>query len=241
MDPGTNGIRRFGQKTADPVICAGQSCWVSAGPDHPSTAMPRGKALGPGNTLGRRAAACNQSLTCIFRDVDLGANPQASAADRSPRHASRQARAAHGHGVRSLRFDGRNPALLRRTFKSAHLAGLDRSRASPARRTRNAEGGHRTRALSCACRSLDGPRCSNRVRGSGTLSAGRRTGSAVSLTTRRNSRRAARLMLANGRSFTARDSGARKMSQASSIPEAEFDMSSLSSPISLETPSRPTS
>ncbi len=77
MEPGTNGIRRFGKKTADPVICAGQSCWAGAGPDHPSTAMPRGKALGPGNTLGRRAGACNQSLTCIFRDVDLGANPQA--------------------------------------------------------------------------------------------------------------------------------------------------------------------
>lgn len=77
MDPGTNGIRRFGKKTADPVICAGASCWASSGPDHPSAAMPRGKALGPGNTLGRRAGACNESLTCIFRDVDLGSNPQA--------------------------------------------------------------------------------------------------------------------------------------------------------------------
>jgi colicin import membrane protein len=35
--------------------------------------MHRGKALGPGNTLGRRAAACNQHLACVFRDVDLKA------------------------------------------------------------------------------------------------------------------------------------------------------------------------
>jgi colicin import membrane protein len=77
MEPGTNGIRRYGKKTADPVICAGPTCWAGAGPDHPATEMPRGKALGPGNTLGRRAAACNQKLACVFRDVDLGSNPQA--------------------------------------------------------------------------------------------------------------------------------------------------------------------
>jgi colicin import membrane protein len=39
--------------------------------------MTRGRAIGPGNTLGHRAGACNQKLACIFRDVDLGLGPQA--------------------------------------------------------------------------------------------------------------------------------------------------------------------
>jgi hypothetical protein len=71
MESGTNGIRRYGKKTADPVICSGATCWVSMGNDHSATAMHRGTALGPGNTLGRRAAACNQHLACVFRDIDL--------------------------------------------------------------------------------------------------------------------------------------------------------------------------
>jgi len=73
MDSGTNGIRRYGKKTADPVLCSGPTCWVSAGTDRTSTAMARGQALGPGNTLGRRAAACNHHLACAFRDIDLKA------------------------------------------------------------------------------------------------------------------------------------------------------------------------
>ncbi|HYD15197.1 MAG TPA: hypothetical protein VEA77_02245 [Hyphomicrobium sp.] len=71
MDSGSNGIRRYGKKTADPVLCSGQRCWVSAGTDRIATAMSRAQALGPANTLGRRAAACNQHLVCVFRDVDL--------------------------------------------------------------------------------------------------------------------------------------------------------------------------
>ncbi|MDP1909303.1 MAG: hypothetical protein Q8K85_13465, partial [Hyphomicrobium sp.] len=73
MEPGANGIRRFGQKTADPVICAGPTCWISAGTNRNADAMPRGRALGPGNTLGKRAAACNQHLACAFRDLDVKA------------------------------------------------------------------------------------------------------------------------------------------------------------------------
>lgn len=71
MDSGTNGIRRFGKKTADPVICSGPTCWVSSGTSRGSLTLARGQALGPANTLGRRAAACNQHLACVFRDVDL--------------------------------------------------------------------------------------------------------------------------------------------------------------------------
>ena len=73
LDVKMTGIRRFGPKTADPVVCNGARCWVSAGPERDAVLMARGKALGPGNTLGRRAAACNHKLACAFRSVELGA------------------------------------------------------------------------------------------------------------------------------------------------------------------------
>ncbi len=73
MTSGTNGIRRFGKKTADPVLCAGPTCWISGGSDVTAKSVSRGLALGPGNTLGRRAAACNQHLACAFRDVEVAA------------------------------------------------------------------------------------------------------------------------------------------------------------------------
>ncbi len=71
MEPGSNGIRRYGKKTADPVVCSTNTCWVGAGIDRNATVMRRGQALGSGNTLGRRAAACNQHLACAFRGIDL--------------------------------------------------------------------------------------------------------------------------------------------------------------------------
>jgi colicin import membrane protein len=70
MDPGTKGIRRF-NKTADPVLCHDDVCFVSTGPAAPARALKRRKALGAGNTLGRRAGACRHSLTCVFRGVAL--------------------------------------------------------------------------------------------------------------------------------------------------------------------------
>jgi colicin import membrane protein len=75
MQPGTNGIRRYGKKTADPVLCSRSTCWIGAGIDRSATVASRGQALGPGNTLGRRAAACNQHLECAFRDIDLKTLP----------------------------------------------------------------------------------------------------------------------------------------------------------------------
>jgi colicin import membrane protein len=72
MEPGHRGIRRFA-KTADPVLCMGDQCYVSRGAGTDAVAMPRFVALGPGNTLGPRAGACNQSLGCVFRNVDLHA------------------------------------------------------------------------------------------------------------------------------------------------------------------------
>jgi hypothetical protein len=73
IEPGKKGIRRYGPKTADPILCIGRSCWISGGADAASVKMTRRRAFGPGNTLGRRAAACNRSLTCIFRNIDLAA------------------------------------------------------------------------------------------------------------------------------------------------------------------------
>ena len=72
MKPGKTGIRRFGEKTADPVLCSTSSCWVSGGSAAPARTMQRGQALGPGNTLGKRAASCNHKLACVFRGLDLG-------------------------------------------------------------------------------------------------------------------------------------------------------------------------
>lgn len=72
LEPGKTGIRRFGAKTADPVLCSERSCWISGGAEKAAHLVRRGEALGPGNTLGRRAAACNHQLTCVYRGVDLG-------------------------------------------------------------------------------------------------------------------------------------------------------------------------
>jgi hypothetical protein len=70
MAPGTYGIRR-GASIADPVLCTNDGCYVSIGADSAAIFMPRRKALGVGNTLGGRAGACRQSLSCVFRDVAL--------------------------------------------------------------------------------------------------------------------------------------------------------------------------
>ena len=107
LEPGTNGIRRYGKKTADPVLCVGGTCWISAGPGKGAVGMTRGKALGPGNTLGRRAAACNQSLACIYRDLDLKAEraPLQPVDLRIMRHDRREELSVHADS--SCDFDGR--------------------------------------------------------------------------------------------------------------------------------------
>ncbi len=72
MEPGDRGIRRF-NKTGDPIICLDRSCYVSQGAAQPAYEIPRGRAFGPGVALGSRAGSCSRSLTCVFRNVDLGA------------------------------------------------------------------------------------------------------------------------------------------------------------------------
>lgn len=71
MKPGTRGIRRW-NKTADPMLCVEDSCYISTGADVAATRVSRRKGFGPGIAMGTRAGACNHQLTCVFRDVDFG-------------------------------------------------------------------------------------------------------------------------------------------------------------------------
>ncbi len=74
LEPGNYGIRR-NNRTADPLLCAEQGCYVSAGAGLSAELLRKRRALGVGRTLGERAGACRNSLGCVFRDVDLGAYP----------------------------------------------------------------------------------------------------------------------------------------------------------------------
>ncbi len=75
IDHGKKGIRRF-DATGDPILCVDDDCFVGAGADRAAKRLPRRSALGVGNTFGKRAGACSHSLTCVLRDVDLGAYPR---------------------------------------------------------------------------------------------------------------------------------------------------------------------
>lgn len=70
MAPGTKGIRRF-DKTADPILCVLDGCYLSEGANSSATFLPLRRALGAGNTYGRRAAECSGHLGCVFRGIDL--------------------------------------------------------------------------------------------------------------------------------------------------------------------------
>lgn len=70
MNPGFTGIRLF-NNTADPILCMPDVCWISRGPDEDARMVPRRKALGPLNTLGNRAGACNDRTGCVFRNVEI--------------------------------------------------------------------------------------------------------------------------------------------------------------------------
>jgi colicin import membrane protein len=76
LEPGSYGIRRRGPRTADPILCVPPNgCYVSHGPDHPAAFLPGRKAMGFGNTMGKRAGACRHTLGCVFRDVELSSLP----------------------------------------------------------------------------------------------------------------------------------------------------------------------
>ena len=70
LEPGSRGIRRW-NKTADPMLCVGATCYVSTGAASPATALTRAKAFGPGVALGGRAGACRNALGCVFRGIPL--------------------------------------------------------------------------------------------------------------------------------------------------------------------------
>lgn len=71
MQPRNRHVARF-ENNADPIICFGDRCFISKGPDRPADQMLRRKAFGTINTLGRRAGACRRKPGCVFRNVDLG-------------------------------------------------------------------------------------------------------------------------------------------------------------------------
>ncbi len=70
MEPGRRGIRRL-RKSADPVVCLGDRCYISKGSSTTARQMPRRFALGPGNTFGGRAGACRNQLRCVYRGVEV--------------------------------------------------------------------------------------------------------------------------------------------------------------------------
>ncbi len=70
MTPGNKGIRRF-EKTADPILCARDGCYISSGAETASRFVSLSRSLGPTNTFGARAGACNHNTGCVFRGVDV--------------------------------------------------------------------------------------------------------------------------------------------------------------------------
>lgn len=70
MDAGSRGIRRW-NKTADPMLCVDETCYISRGAATPAKRISRSKAFGPGVALGERAGDCRNQLVCAFRGVVL--------------------------------------------------------------------------------------------------------------------------------------------------------------------------
>ncbi|MGI9378054.1 MAG: hypothetical protein ACR2OW_00285 [Methyloligellaceae bacterium] len=64
---GVNGARWDLGKGADLVLCISAGCYVSAGSNEPANFLKGKRAL----VRGPRAGNCNNSVHCIFRNVDL--------------------------------------------------------------------------------------------------------------------------------------------------------------------------
>ena len=93
MTPGRRGIRRW-NKSADPMLCVEENCYISRGEDKSADRISRSKGFGPGIALGKRAGACSNQLACVFRDIDLvGARAWMQPVDlRILRHDRRESR-----------------------------------------------------------------------------------------------------------------------------------------------------
>lgn len=70
LEPGNYGIRRH-NKTADPILCSLDGCYVSNGADEAASFLAGRRALKFGRIFGERAGACSNSLGCVFRDIEL--------------------------------------------------------------------------------------------------------------------------------------------------------------------------
>jgi hypothetical protein len=73
MKPGDRGIRRF-DKSADPILCTNDGCYVSNGGGVPAQFISLRRSFGFANTFGPRAGACRHQTGCVFRGVDVGAH-----------------------------------------------------------------------------------------------------------------------------------------------------------------------
>ena len=63
--------RRKRRKMIDPVLCLSEGCYVSNG-THTSARFLHGRrAFGLGNVMGRRAGACRNQRTCVYRDIAI--------------------------------------------------------------------------------------------------------------------------------------------------------------------------
>ncbi len=70
MEVGNKGVRAW-SKTADPMVCIHEFCYLSRGPDKSAERLTRSAAFGPTIALGKRGQACRSKPACIFRDIDL--------------------------------------------------------------------------------------------------------------------------------------------------------------------------
>lgn len=70
MEVGKSGVRRW-SKTADPMLCVKDKCYLSNGSNASARELLRSKAFGPSVALGTRGLACRSSPACVFRDIDL--------------------------------------------------------------------------------------------------------------------------------------------------------------------------
>lgn len=74
MQPGNYGIRR-NNKTADPLLCTPEGCFIGTGSITPANFLKGSKATGVGNTFGGRAGACRNQLGCVFRAIPVREAP----------------------------------------------------------------------------------------------------------------------------------------------------------------------
>lgn len=70
MEVGKKGVRTW-SKTADPMLCIHESCYLSRGAGTAAEKLTRSVAFGPSVALGKRGQACRSKPACIFRDIDM--------------------------------------------------------------------------------------------------------------------------------------------------------------------------